>query len=157
MSQLAWELVHWAGHDVHVATGTTDDIGTALWPACHAVAAWLSSQALQDVTVLELGCGVGALGAICAKLGARQVICTDAVDCPALRCAAATIAANGVAERASVVGLTWQANWSHDSLAAAVDRLGLPRGTAVHILASDVLYDLVGTYGCGTPAMCGPC
>lgn len=129
---------------MHAATGTAGDIGTALWPACHAMAAWLCSQELHDAVVLELGCGVGALGVLCAKLGARQVICTDAEDCPALRCAAATVAANGLAERVCTAGLTWQAEWCADALAAAVDSLGLARGTVVDILASDVLYDLVG-------------
>uniref|UniRef100_A0A7S0P174 Calmodulin-lysine N-methyltransferase n=1 Tax=Calcidiscus leptoporus TaxID=127549 RepID=A0A7S0P174_9EUKA len=57
------------------------DTGGWLWPSACVLCTWLRSNAADAVagrTVLELGCGTGAVGLYAAALSARRVMLTDA-------------------------------------------------------------------------------
>ena len=71
-------------------------LGGQLWPSAAALCRWLRSQHAEVVgsSVLELGCGTGAVGIYAAALGAASVTLTDGGDDRILQLAEANVAAN---------------------------------------------------------------
>ena len=80
----------------HVPGGQA--IGVRFWPVARlligACAAGWAGLRIAGRTVLELGCGTGAVGIACAALGSSEVWCTDS-DIDALVLAARNATANG--------------------------------------------------------------
>ena len=80
----------------HVPGGQA--IGVRFWPVARlligACAAGWAGLRIAGRTVLELGCGTGAVGIACAALGSSEVWCTDS-DMDALVLAARNATANG--------------------------------------------------------------
>jgi predicted nicotinamide N-methyase len=104
-------------------------VGQKLWPASQAFARMLTETPSQvkDLDVVELGCGLGAVGIAAALAGARSVLLTDFQE-RSLELAALTAEANGVADRVSTRLLDWT---------------DVPEdlGSADVIVGADVLYD----------------
>ena len=60
-----------------------DDAGTggSVWPAASVLCRWMAKQTgMRGATVLEIGCGTGAVGLFAAALGASRVVLTDVSD-----------------------------------------------------------------------------
>ena len=81
--------------------------------------------------VVELGCGLGAVGLTAAASGATSVLLTD-YDADVLELGLAGAAENGVGDRVAAAQLDWT------SPAAAT---ALPGGPFSLVLGADVLYD----------------
>ncbi len=78
------------------------DPGLAFGTGTHATTAlcleWLDAQQLQDLTLLDYGCGSGILAIAALKLGCARAVAMD-IDRQAVTATRANAAANGVAER----------------------------------------------------------
>lgn len=96
-----------------------------LWPSGIELAYAVSAQDWRDVSVLELGCGLG-LPSIAAALSGARVLATD-------RSADATVFAAVNAEQNGVVVETCVVSWDDPAPL-------LPRAPWHLVLASDVLY-----------------
>jgi len=96
-----------AGVPADARVGSEDVTGFELWqPATRAASEFLVSNPslVQGRTVLELGCGLGALGILCAKLGASWVCLTDKED-QVLQLAKKNAVMNSVSSRCDVMTL----------------------------------------------------
>jgi hypothetical protein len=84
-------------------------LGTAVWPAAHALIAYLEEQQsalrLPSLTVIELGSGTGACGLAAAVLGANRVLLTDKISL--LPTLAHNIALNPAGRSVESRELTW--------------------------------------------------
>mmetsp|Transcript_45536 Transcript_45536/g.131922 ORF Transcript_45536/g.131922 Transcript_45536/m.131922 type:complete len:268 (-) Transcript_45536:71-874(-) len=89
--------------------GCEDVTGFELWrpataAACRALSA--DTSLVRRRLVLELGCGLGALGAFCSHLGAAGVLLTDR-EPAVLRLAARTAALSGASARCDFVAVNF--------------------------------------------------
>ena len=147
----------------HSSDGTTlADVGLQVWRGALLLCDWLVHHSDRlvdpDLVVLELGAGCGLCGCLAAQLGAR-VYLTDVGDA-ILRNAAANVAVNDVASRATVRRFDWFERWApeawaypalaHGELGASVpsafewqpaDRDALLAARRVLVLAADCVYD----------------
>ena len=118
--------------------------GLRLWPvarlAIGACAAQWAGLRVAGKSVLELGCGCGAVGLACAALGARSVWLTD-IDEAALALAARNAALNGLEGTARAARLDFLAAEAGGEEAATPARPpGMP-ATFELVVAADILYD----------------
>ena len=138
------------------AEGSSGDLtGLRMWEAAPPLVAYLDqhrSRLLHRRSVLECGAGTGAVGIAAAKLGAAQVVLTDA-DTRATVCTdngwtqtstleqlGGNAQFNGVDEVVTIAAL----RWGSQAHAAAIKRRW-PRGFDT-IIASDCLYYPTATY-----------
>lgn len=70
------------------------DTGGRVWNSAAVLCKWLSSADIRGRSVLELGCGTGAVGLYSAALGAQRVTLTDGGSAKLLALAAANARAN---------------------------------------------------------------
>lgn len=109
------------------------DAGTGgkLWPAAGVTCRWLSRHAddLSGASLLELGCGTGAVGIFAAASGARRVLLTDGSD-SALSNAKMNANLNRIALGAADVA----------TRKFAFGDAALPSGRFDYIIASDCVY-----------------
>lgn len=72
------------GRQVSLALGSLGecDTGGRLWPPALLMCRWLCEQEddVRDRSIMELGCGTGAVGMYAAALGARLVCLSDGQD-----------------------------------------------------------------------------
>ncbi|KAL1519376.1 hypothetical protein AB1Y20_022902 [Prymnesium parvum] len=84
--------------------------GWRVWPCALMLTCWLATHAselfLQDLSVLEVGCGLGLPGLACAALGAASVDITDCLP-RLLRCVSTSIAASHLEHRCRASLLDW--------------------------------------------------
>eukprot|EP00310_Coccolithus_braarudii_P017920 CAMPEP_0183332638 /NCGR_PEP_ID=MMETSP0164_2-20130417/1751_1 /TAXON_ID=221442 /ORGANISM="Coccolithus pelagicus ssp braarudi, Strain PLY182g" /LENGTH=270 /DNA_ID=CAMNT_0025501395 /DNA_START=50 /DNA_END=862 /DNA_ORIENTATION=+ len=119
-----------------------DAEGQKLWPASRALARLLAQPAgggavaVKDLAVIELGCGVGAVGITAALAGAKSVLLTD-FQPKSLELAKAAAAANGVGNIVRTQLLDWRA----PSLRQTCEELSERLGPFDLLLGSDILYD----------------
>ena len=129
--------------------------GTRLWPAARlaigALAAGWQGLALEGRSVLELGCGLAAVGLACASLGASNVWLTD-FDKDALALAKRNVQLNGVGASCRVAPLDFMADvpatphdcahhdGARDGASARLDVDEMPAAFDL-VVACDVLYD----------------
>lgn len=117
-----------------------DLTGFMIWPASHLLAAYLCShpQLLTDKSVLELGCGAGLCGTLCART-ARTVVLSD-MSVPVLRLVEEGVRATepppGADTRARI--RCRQLEWGHAEHHAALRR-EFPDGFDV-VLGADIVY-----------------
>lgn len=121
------------GRQLSLALGSVAecDTGGRLWPGALVLIRWLCTdrERLQGRTLLELGCGTGAVGIYAAALGAQQVTLSDGQP-SVLKLARTNADAN-----------CWRELWPEDT---TVDVLCLPWGAALPTeLRDDVAYDLI--------------
>ena len=85
-------------------------IGQKLWPSSIACARMLSQPSsfvpIKGLDIVELGCGLGAVGISAALAGARSVLLTD-FQPASLELARASAEANGVSDRVQTCLLDW--------------------------------------------------
>ena len=109
-------------------------LGGRTWPSAATLCRWLADEGVLDgdESVLELGCGVGAVGCFAAALEARRVTLTDGGSAALLQLAQRNVEANEPlwTGRASVRVLPLQ--WGGD----------VAKSIGVHtwIIGSDVTY-----------------
>lgn len=120
--------------DVDLAGGKTIGVFPAwpVWPAEQALARVMAHapSLCRGKRVLELGCGLGAIGLACAASGAFEVLLTDAEE-PMVACARGAVAAHGF-DNVHVAVLDW----------ADAEQLHALRQSCFDIIvAADVLYD----------------
>ena len=72
--------------------------GTGTHPTTALCLEWLDGQALQDVQVLDFGCGSGILAIAALLLGAREAVGTD-IDVQALEASRDNAGRNGIADQ----------------------------------------------------------
>lgn len=70
--------------DVKILLDPGIAFGTGTHPTTGLILTWLAKHSVRDQIVLDYGCGSGILAIAAAKLGAKQVWCTD-IDPQALR------------------------------------------------------------------------
>ena len=73
------------------------DTGGRVWSSARVLCGWLCEQredAIHGRSVLELGCGTGAVGLYAAAIGARRVVLSDGGSSALLQLAAANTRAN---------------------------------------------------------------
>lgn len=106
--------------------------GDIVWPAGLALTRMLAHcpSFVAEKTVLELGCGLGAVGLTAATAGAKSVVLAD-YDADVLALAKAGAALNGVDGKVATTRLDW-------SLAAVPKPEGGPFDV---IVGADILYD----------------
>lgn len=98
--------------DVHIQECAYTEGGTGwrVWPCALLLAVWLTGHAvelgLEKLWVLELGCGLGLPGIVCAALGAVHVDVTDCLP-RLLRCVRESIAVNQLEGRCRALMLDW--------------------------------------------------
>ena len=116
-----------------VGSGTVG-LGGRVWPSAAALCRWLrrNEDCVVDKTVVELGCGTGAVGIFASALGATSVTMTDGGDERLLQLARKNVEANAAVlqslEAVQVVHYEWGTAVS--SLMAQADL----------VVASDVTY-----------------
>lgn len=103
-----------AGHEVVLEcfdesrrVGCEDGTGFEVWHPATAAACWALMEdpsLVRGQHVLELGCGLGVLGILCAKLGAASVLFTDR-EGAVIRLAERNALLNGVASRSDFMVL----------------------------------------------------
>ncbi|MGQ0501330.1 MAG: 50S ribosomal protein L11 methyltransferase [Panacagrimonas sp.] len=76
--------------------------GTGTHPSTAMCLDWIARNAVQDLAVLDFGCGSGILGIAALKLGAARCTAFD-IDPQAIRATRDNAAQNGVGERLAVV------------------------------------------------------
>ena len=109
-----------------------DQTAFRLWPLSLTLCRWLCAhpEIVRGKRVVELGAGFGALGLVCAALGAAHVVLTDMPDAlPLLEAVAAANPQLAVA----VAPCTWGVD-------ADVRRLVADGGRFDVVLAADVVY-----------------
>ena len=109
-----------------------DQTAFRLWPLSLTLCRWLCAhpEIVRGKRVVELGAGFGALGLVCAALGAARVVLTDMPDAlPLLEAVAAANPQLAVA----VAPCTWGVD-------ADVRRLVADGGRFDVVLAADVVY-----------------
>ena len=136
--------------------------GCIVWNCALALALQMRADVINAPVpprIIELGAGVGVVGLVAARSGARAVVCTDLAEvCPLLR--------RNVAEECSVVPLRWgdagqlcaaldALEYSSSGACAASSSASAPTALAVDaplwVVASDVAYftdahaDLIAT------------
>ena len=106
------------------------DTGGRLWPGALLMCRWLSSENLDDIHVLELGSGTGAVGLYAAALGAPHVTLTDGQEA-VLKLAQTNADANH-----------GRGLWTRDT---TVEVLSLPWGSALpaELAQRTIAYDLI--------------
>ena len=130
--------------------------GGVTWPGGESLASWLAAQRCEDASVpidaevstalstgsvssvVELGCGTGAVGLALAKLGVPLVVATDGDENTCTLCA-------GNAQRAGLPAVTCcQLEWGDAApaqLEAALGHVGRAGGQCAQwIVAGDVVY-----------------
>ncbi|KAH7824163.1 putative protein N-lysine methyltransferase METTL21A [Monocercomonoides exilis] len=111
-------------------------IGTVLWPSSYLLVSLLEddSESIQGKRVIELGCGCGIGGIAASKLGASDVVCTDASE-HALAMAKKNIQINcHEGERISTKTYIWGDEESTLGLNPPFD----------YVIGSDILYNEFG-------------
>jgi predicted nicotinamide N-methyase len=104
-------------------------VGVKLWPSATALCRWLrTADCVCQCSILELGCGTGAVGIYCAGLGASQVLLTDAGTPALLELTQRNIDANQ--QQLTCIPSLMRYKWGDD----------LPAGTFDLVVASDVTY-----------------
>jgi ribosomal protein L11 methyltransferase len=131
-----WIVPSWLDPPEPRATNIRLDPGLAFGTGSHPTTAqclaWLASQDLNDLDVIDFGCGSGILAIAAIKLGARQVLAID-IDEQALNACQSNMKVNAVAPRQIRVSLPASAD------TGAVDLL------LANILAGPLL-DLAGRF-----------
>eukprot|EP00746_Dinoflagellata_sp_MGD_P015948 gnl/MRDRNA2_/MRDRNA2_135732_c0_seq1.p1 gnl/MRDRNA2_/MRDRNA2_135732_c0~~gnl/MRDRNA2_/MRDRNA2_135732_c0_seq1.p1 ORF type:complete len:254 (+),score=41.97 gnl/MRDRNA2_/MRDRNA2_135732_c0_seq1:80-841(+) len=104
------------GFDDACRHGCADTTGFELWlPATVAAAAALQHRQVRGQSLIELGCGLGALGIFCAKLEVGHIVMTDK-EVSVLDLARLNAQSNGVAGRCDFVAWDFQngqSPWRH--------------------------------------------
>ena len=106
-----------------------------VWPASQALARAMAHapSICRGKRVLELGCGLGAIGLAAAASGAAEVLLTDA-EPTVLECVEEAAVATGVAENVKTQVFDWSDHEQRADLQARARPFDL-------LLAADVLYD----------------
>ena len=127
------------GRRLSIETGALDDCETGgrLWSAAVALCGWMRRHEaeLRGATVLELGCGTGAVGLYAAALGAEVVTLTDGGPPALLELARANADANRALWESAGTVAVLPYSWGTDAA-------GL--GACDWVLASDVTYSIAG-------------
>jgi SAM-dependent methyltransferase len=76
------------------APGLAIGLGGRLWPSSAAMCRWLRREDLLGQSILEVGCGCGAVGIYAAALGAGHVLLTDGGGDELLQVAAGNVGRN---------------------------------------------------------------
>jgi predicted nicotinamide N-methyase len=137
-----------------IATGSLAacDTGGKMWSSAHALCRFQLQHAARFAasTVLELGCGTGAVGIYAAALGASRVTLTDGGPPAVLALAQSNVDANQRAglwsdrTRVEVLRLEWgpSASSALESDGETVDDGAAARSRFDWILGSDVTYSM---------------
>lgn len=72
---------------IRVPEHSAEEYGMYVWPSAVVLAGFLGQHpdCVHGKVVLELGAGVGLVGLVAARLGARKVTITDRPDLPHVR------------------------------------------------------------------------
>lgn len=113
-------------------------VGQKLWPSSEAFALALTSPTMSSIVkgcdVVEVGCGLGAVGIAAALAGAKSVLLTD-FQPRSLELAQASADANGVGDIVRTMLLDWT------EPPPGLDATGGPPHGYDLVLGADVLYD----------------
>jgi len=99
------------------------DPGLAFGTGTHATTAlcleWLDGRTLEDMTLLDYGCGSGILAIAALKLGARAATAMD-IDPQAMAATTANAAANEVGSKLAIVGSAAEIDGQFDLVVANI-------------------------------------
>eukprot|EP00931_Biecheleriopsis_adriatica_P114537 TRINITY_DN9034_c0_g3_i1.p1 TRINITY_DN9034_c0_g3~~TRINITY_DN9034_c0_g3_i1.p1 ORF type:complete len:256 (-),score=58.86 TRINITY_DN9034_c0_g3_i1:62-808(-) len=117
--------------------GFVASTSSVIWATAHRMSRWLINQPelVRDKNVIELGAGIGLVGATAAAMGAKSVVLTDCQPAmPLLQRNSELLASRGI--RAQVAKLDWG---SHEDEAAAGHLAASSDGLFDLVLACDVV------------------
>lgn len=106
------------------APGMALGVGGKLWPAASTLCRFLRDEEINGKTLLELGCGTGAVGLYAAALGAQEVLLTDGGGDVLLRVAQQNVELNRALLRSSTVNVAahdWGDTQSHLPVPVGLD------------------------------------